>query len=174
MYNALAAIAVSTNFGIDMSRVRQALLDFKGPRMRMEYMNTNGIDIINDAYNSNPFSLKSAVEAFSELKVKGRKIMVSGDMLELGKKGRLYHNLAGRLIADSSIDALITVGDLSRYTVESARRAGMKRGSLWPCSDVKEAAAVLRRITRRGDAVLLKGSRAIGVERVARKLKPIT
>jgi len=113
IYNILAGIAASFEMGIDISLIKEALLNFKPSGMRMEIDRVEGIDIINDAYNSNPLSLECAIKTLSGLRTKGRRIIVSGDMLELGRKARFFHARAGRLIADSSINALITVGRLS-------------------------------------------------------------
>ncbi|MEE8360368.1 MAG: UDP-N-acetylmuramoyl-tripeptide--D-alanyl-D-alanine ligase [Candidatus Omnitrophota bacterium] len=170
VYNALAAIAAASRFNISIAQIRESLADIRPPKMRMEEMRINGITVINDAYNSNPLSLKSAVEAFSSLEAGGKKIMVSGDMLELGKKGRFYHDVAGRIIAKASIDRLITVGELSRYTAKAASKAGMKGRRLWSCSDTAEAAGILKDIASSGDTILIKGSRAMGMERVTRNL----
>ncbi len=171
VYNALAAIAVTSGLNIEIDEMREALSSFKLPHMRMEPDKVNGVHIINDAYNSNPLSLRCAVDAFSHLKTDGKKIVVSGDMLELGEKGPFYHREAGRLIAASPIDALIAVGELSRYTAEEASKKGMKKGSVWPCSDTEEAADILKRIAKRGDAILVKGSRDMSMEDIIHNIK---
>ena len=136
-------------------------------------MRRSGIVIINDAYNSNPSSFESAVRALSGFKRKtsrSRKILVSGDMLELGKKSRVLHSRAGRFAARSSIDLLITVGPLSKYMAAAAGRAGMKKKDLYPCGNTEDAAVVLKRIMRPGDVVLVKGSRAMAMEKIIEKL----
>jgi len=160
IYNALAAIAVARQFGVSIHEMREALASFEFPAMRMERRNIKGITVINDAYNSNPLSLRAAVETLSGLKA-GRKIIVSGDMYELGARSRYYHGMAGRVIAASSVDALVTVGPLSGETAAAAGRAGMNGRSVTACSDAREAAGILKRLARKGDAVLIKGSRAM-------------
>lgn len=171
LYNALAAIAVSSHFDIDLSAIRCALLDFRLPAMRMELKNINGLEVINDAYNSNPVSLKWAIQTLSDFKRKGRKILVTGDMLELGRRCRLFHSQAGRLAAESSIDALIAVGRFSGYTAVAANRAGMKWRNLWPCSSIQEAVDILKRIAKKGDTVLVKGSRGMAMEKIIDRLQ---
>jgi len=170
LYNALAAVAVTSYIGIDIFAVRDRLLDFRLPDMRMELKKVKGIEFINDAYNSNPLSLKCAIQTLSDFKRDGKKILVSGDMLELGPKGRFFHSLIGRAVAESSVDTLITVGRLSRYTAEAAGSAGMKKENLWPCSDAEEATTILRRIAKPGDTVLIKGSRAMAMEEIINHL----
>ncbi len=169
-FNALSAIGVCMHLGISMNIIQEALGSFKGSSMRMEHKRIKGIDIINDAYNSNPLSLKCAIDAFSKFKAKGKRIVVSGDMLELGKKDRLFHGRAGRHIASSSIDKLVAVGSLSRYTLQAASRAGMDKDCLWSCLDSREAAALLKKIIEPGDAVLIKGSRSMSMEKIIDEL----
>lgn len=166
VYNVLASLAVVSGFGINPGDAGEALSGFRFPRMRMEFRRVNGIGVINDAYNSNPLSLRNAIEAFSDLETKGRRIVVSGDMFELGEKSRFYHNDAGRLIAGSPVDFLVTVGRLSRFTREGASSAGMDAEKIRSCSDAAEAAMVLKKIIRSGDTVLIKGSRAMHMEAI--------
>lgn len=166
VYNVLASLAVVSGFGINPGDAGEALSGFRFPRMRMEFRRVNGIGVINDAYNSNPLSLRNAIEAFSDLETKGRRIVVSGDMFELGEKSRFYHNDAGRLIAGSPVDFLVTVGQLSRFTREGASSAGMDAEKIRSCSDAAEAAMVLKKIIRSGDTVLIKGSRAMHMEAI--------
>lgn len=166
IYNALAAIAVASHFGINIPTIAEALTKFKAPSMRMERLEVNNIDIINDAYNSNPLSLKCAVEALSLLKTKGRKILVTGDMLELGAKARSLHTAAGRMIAKSSISHLITIGALSKHTALGAGQSGMNKNNVYNCLDKKEAAGILKRIARPGDTALIKGSRDMRMEKI--------
>lgn len=166
IYNALAAIAVCSALDIDIATMRSVLLNFESPSMRMELEKVKGISVINDSYNSNPLSLKRAIETFSDLKTGGRKILITGDMLELGKRSRFFHTLAGRLIAGASIDELVGVGELSRFTVSAAKRSGMKKGSLWSCRDPEEALEIAKKIVKPGDVLLIKGSRAMRMERI--------
>ena len=166
LYNMLAAIAVSLQFGIKIPDIREALYDFKLPRMRMEKICVKGINIINDAYNSNPLSLKWAIQTLSDIKAKGRKIAVVGDMLELGSKARFFHKGIGRFIARSSIEFIITVGELSDHTAFAASRAGMNKAKIRSCRNSGEARNILKEIARPGDVVLIKASRALALERI--------
>jgi UDP-N-acetylmuramoyl-tripeptide--D-alanyl-D-alanine ligase len=138
--------------------------------MRMERGRKNGIEIINDAYNSNPLSLRCAIETLSGMEAEGKKILISGDMMELGDRERHFHNLAGRMVAGSSIDVLIAVGRLSRHTASGALCSGMKRPGVWHCLNAEEAANLARRVARAGDVVLVKGSRAMCMERIIERI----
>lgn len=171
LYNALASVSLCRFFGMTIPEIRKGLLDFRAPSGRTEFKTVKGFNIIDDAYNSNPLSVSQAIETLSRLKTKGRRILVFGDMLELGAKSKYFHTTAGRAIAASPVTSLVTVGALSRSTIDAAKRAGMKKRDLWPCATTEEAAAVLKRIAGRKDLVLIKGSRGMRMEKVIESLK---
>ncbi len=164
IYNALAAISIGTLFNISAGEMKNTLSNYTPLEKRMVRGVFRKIEFIDDTYNSNPFSLESAIKTLENIKTRGRKILVSGDMLELGKKARYYHDRAGRLVACSGITNFIGVGELMRDSFLAAKRSGMKNA--WFCSSNKEAAALLRDIARPDDVVLVKGSRAMRMEEV--------
>jgi len=170
IYNALAAIAVARQFGVDYGSIKESLFDYRPGGMRLRLERVAGVDIINDSYNSNPLSMKAALEALKSYPAKS-KWVVAGDMLELGRFAALFHKIVGESIAMSGAEGLVTFGRLSRHTLSAARQGGMKRRNLWHCSTHGEVARVLRKVVRKGDAVLLKGSRALKMEKVLEKLK---
>ncbi|HPM42924.1 MAG TPA: cyanophycin synthetase, partial [Candidatus Omnitrophota bacterium] len=98
------------------------------------------------------------------------KWVVSGDMLELGKRSIDFHRSIGEMVARSSASGLLTIGELSRHTLDKARSSGMDGSKLWHCSTHDEIASVLHRVLKKGDVVLLKGSRSMKMERVLDKL----
>lgn len=168
IYNALAAIAAASQFGVSYKFMREALASYKPTYRRLDREEVNGIDIINDSYNSNPLSMKAALEALEFYPAKAKWI-VSGDMLELGDDSVRFHKMIGSSIANSGIEGLITLGSLSRHTSSQARKEGM--GRLWHCSTHDEAARILKKIAKKGDAVLLKGSRSMKMEEIIERLK---
>ena len=170
VYNALSAIAVAYNFDISYRETKKALLEYSLPHMRLNTECAGGITVINDAYNSNPLSMKSALEALREYPGRLRWI-VSADMLELGKREKEFHSLVGETIAKSGFDGLITFGDLSRHTSSRALECGMSRDKVWHCSSREEVAGILKRMTREGDCILVKGSRSMKMEEVIERLK---
>jgi len=170
LYNTLASISLCRFFGMTIPEIREGLLDFRAPSGRTEFKTVKGFNIIDDAYNSNPLSVSQAIDTLSRLKTKGKRILVFGDMLELGAKTKYFHTTAGRAIAASPVTSLVTVGALSRSTIDAAKRAGMKKRDLWPCATTEEAAAVLKRIAGRKDLVLIKGSRGMRMEKVIERL----
>jgi len=164
VYNALCAITIGSEFGIEMPKILKALSDFEPPHMRMQLIEGKDILIINDCYNSNPLSMKSAIKALADFKGR-RKILASGDMLELGELSAYFHHYIGELAAKHEIDIFVGVGELSKAAVQSAVQAGMKRDSVCRCKTSKEAGHLLMKIARPGDVILIKGSRAIKMER---------
>lgn len=171
-YNALAAIAVAYNFGLSYEATKKALSEFAPANMRLNEKNIDGILVINDAYNSNPLSMRCALEAMKTYPAKARWV-VSSDMLELGRREEDFHAMIGETIAKSNFDGLVTFGVLSRLTSSRAIECGMKKDRVWHCSSRQEVADILRKMARRGDAVLIKGSRAMKMEEVVEKLEGV-
>ncbi len=127
-----------------------------------------GIKVLNDCYNSNPLSMRAALAAIKSFPADSRWV-VSGDMMELGKKSRAFHRAVGEMIASGGIDGLVTFGKFSQYTLDGARSRGMKESNLWQCRTQEEIAGVLKKIAARGDLVLFKGSRGMKMEEVIQK-----
>lgn len=170
VYNALAAIAVAKEFRVDAASISRSLARFRSSGMRLDLKKVNGFRIINDAYNSNPLSMREALNAMRPFPAVS-KWVVSGDMLELGSAAAALHRAAGEMIARSGIRGLVTIGELSRHTLAGAREGGMDRRALWHCSTHDEIAGLLRRVVRKGDVVLIKGSRGMKMEKVLRGLE---
>jgi UDP-N-acetylmuramoyl-tripeptide--D-alanyl-D-alanine ligase len=167
--NALAAIAVAYNFDISYQDTKKALSEYSPAGMRLNARQMGGITVIDDAYNSNPLSMRSAIEALAEYPAKGR-WMVSADMLELGQREEDFHKEIGETIAKSGFSGLITFGRLSRHTSLRALECGMDKNRVWHCSDRAKIVDILKKSMGKGDAVLVKGSRAMKMEEVVKKL----
>ncbi len=170
--DALAALAVSTLFGVDEKKAKEALEQFKPYAMRMEVCSlSGGRTLINDAYNANPKAMELALETLVELKGTGRAIAVVGDMLELGNFSEEAHLRLGKKIGELSIDFLVALGQYASKVVESAVRHGLDPRRARPVATHSEALAVLNQIARSGDWILVKGSRGMAMERIAESLK---
>ena len=170
IYNALAAIAVASQFGVRGADMKRALEVQRPSRMRLNIKKTSyGVAVIDDSYNSNPLSASAAVEALRRYPAKSRWV-VFGDMLELGKSGTDFHRLAGRGIAGSGATGLVTFGKLSRIALAEAKRCGMERKNLWHCATHGQIARILHKVVKKGDAILIKGSRGMKMEEVVKKL----
>lgn len=161
--NALAAIAVARRFGFEEDAAAAALADYAGEGMRLEPVEAGAVTIINDAYNANPASLVAAGEALASFPG-GRRVLVAGDMLELGPRSVELHQAAGRSLAGGEVDLIVGVGDLGRHIAQAAAGAG--KGQTRTIETVEAACKELPKMLKPGDVVLLKGSRAVQMERL--------
>jgi len=168
IYNALAAVSVAEVCGVCEKSIKATLENFKGPNRRLQLKEIDGIRIIDDAYNSNPLSLKKALEVMKDFKTDGRKILVTGDMLELGEMSKYFHETIVEAINAAGIDMLITVGEHSYNTFIAAGKRGMNKDTLWHFDKPHKAGELLREIAKRGDTILLKGSRGVKMEEALR------
>ena len=162
--NAAAALAVLDELGL--SRPRAVDVDFGRWRGEEDELHGGGI-LINDAYNANPVSMRAALAYLTERAGDRRRVAILGDMAELGRTGPAYHREVGEAAAELGVDELLAVGDLARWYLE-----GGVPGR-W-AANVHEALRELDEVVRPGDAVLVKASRAIGLEAVAAALTQVT
>jgi len=164
--NALAALAVVRRLGITSAQFSEALKDFRSSKGRMECREVNGITIIDDSYNANPVSMAAALEELVNFPQAKRRVFVAGDMYELGEKSEEFHRELGREIAREGIELLLTVGPRGAQVAEAALEAGMGRGSIMRCKNSKRMARLIKSMLYDGDVVLVKGSRAMEMEKV--------
>jgi UDP-N-acetylmuramoyl-tripeptide--D-alanyl-D-alanine ligase len=165
VYNALAAAAVGLYLELSLEDVVAGLESATFSKWRMQtFQSATGLTVINDAYNANPTSMRAAVSALGDIRTSGRRIAVLGDMAELGSLAELAHFQIGEEIASSAADVLVTVGERGRRIAEGALAAGMEPAVVRPCATPAEASEVLDDIAQPGDTVLVKASRAMGLE----------
>jgi UDP-N-acetylmuramoyl-tripeptide--D-alanyl-D-alanine ligase len=169
VYNALAAIAVASYFGMDLKTIRRSLSAYRPSGMRLNLKRIGGFYIIDDSYNSNPLSMASALDTLKAYPARARWI-VSGDMLELGRRQEFFHRMIGSLAAKMNVEGLFTLGRLSRHTHAEAIKRGLPRSRVRHCSCHDEIVSLIRSSARDGDVVLVKGSRGMAMETVIRKL----
>jgi len=157
--NTVVALAVYTALGLPLDRVQDGAAGIELSRLRGEEIELSGGGVlINDCWNANPASMTAALRDLVSRTNGGRRLAVLGGMAELGAEGPRYHREIGRLLSD--VDHAIAVGELARdYGAEE-----------W-VADANEAAERLAALVQPGDVVLVKGSRSVGLERVAAKLK---
>ncbi len=168
--NALAAAAVGYSFEMSAQQIADALRTVAPPPQRGEVLHfAEGFTVINDSYNSNPAALLGMVKTLTDGgKSAKRKIVVAGEMLELGEAEREIHRKTGEQLAKSGIDFLIGVRGLAREMAESAKNSGLKETKFFDNSS--EASEFLKSEIKAGDLVLVKGSRGVRTERVVEKL----
>ncbi|UCC66374.1 MAG: UDP-N-acetylmuramoyl-tripeptide--D-alanyl-D-alanine ligase [Deltaproteobacteria bacterium] len=171
VYNALAASAAASHLAVGLKEIKRGLGAFQPPPMRMELIILGqGIKIINDVYNANPKSVESALSTLEEV-TEGRKIAVLGDMWELGAYAPQAHTEAGRLVKEKGVALLFLLGEFSRYVAQGATDAGMNPKAIFIGKDHQGLSHQLARSLKKGDCVLIKGSRIMKMEKVIEDLR---
>lgn len=168
--NALAAIAVGELLKIGLDRIEKGLRDLKITNMRLELIQTkNGLSIINDAYNANPTAMKAAIDLVHGLKGYSQKILVLGDMLELGEREVELHQEVGMMLSDQEIDHLFTFGKLGKEIAVGAKKVIDER-KIHVFFDKDELIHELKKAAGSKDLVLVKASRGMKLEDVVHAL----
>jgi len=162
--DALAAAATVVACGVPIEPALDALTFMEPAPGRGRISELPGpMTLVDDTYNSNPEALASVLRTLGASSPAGRRVLVMGDMLELGANAAAFHREAGEQIAASGIGLLVTVGPLSRQAAEVARRAGIEVAAF---DDASGAAGTIASLVRPGDLVVVKGSRGIRLEQV--------
>ena len=169
VHNALAAIAVGLRSGMSLAMCAAALEELRAGDKRGEILEWRGATVINDSYNSNPRALDAMVDALLAMPVgnEGRHIVVAGEMLELGPEGEALHRECGQRMAARGVDVVVGVRGLAAALVEGA--AGDGTNAVFVATP-EEAGEWLKENLRAGDAVLLKASRGVRLERALASL----
>ncbi len=173
VYNALAALAVSSLLGVDPAGAKERLNRYTPSELRMELVHIKDVTVINDSYNANPVSVTKALETLQEIRIPGRKIAVLADMLELGEKAADFHLGVGRKAAELGIDLLLVVGELARHIAQGARERGMQAEQVQTFETNQQVSHYLLENLKPGDMVLVKGSRKMRAEEVVMVLRSL-
>jgi len=169
--NAVAAIAMGRAFGVSMAEAGERLKGFKPLSGRGEVVRgKRGVFVMDDTYNASPESVAGAIETLAWWKGPMRGVAALGEMMELGDYTEEYHRLAGRKVAEAGLELLVARGPHAKAMAKAAVRAGLPKDAAVVAGDNKEAAAILNKRLRKGDWVLVKGSRAMGMESVAKAI----
>jgi UDP-N-acetylmuramoyl-tripeptide--D-alanyl-D-alanine ligase len=167
IYNALAAAAAAMERGLTPSQAAVALSSIAPPDKRGQVLQIGGATIINDCYNSNPRALAAMVDTLASMKA-DRRILVVGEMLELGPTAEALHRESGKHAAEKKIDLVIGVRGMARAVAEAACGAGTQAQFV---ETPEQAGEWLAQNLRPGDAVLLKASRGVKLERALEGLQ---
>jgi UDP-N-acetylmuramoyl-tripeptide--D-alanyl-D-alanine ligase len=167
--NALFAIALGVELGLNRDEISRGLEDCKPAKMRMQFWELGGVRVLDDAYNANADSMLAALQTLQEFPCKGRRVAVLGDMAELGTHSEAAHEEVGRRAAELGVGQLFAIGKMAPIMARGARDAGLNR--VFEFTDVESAAAVVKSFLRDGDLLLLKASRSTRLERIADKLR---
>ena len=169
VYNALAALAAGRELQIPAELLIDGIARYSPGKMRLNIIKSDGLTIINDAYNASPQSVKAAIDVLKEIEAE-RRIAVLGDMLELGEWSMSAHRETGAYVAGSNTDLIITVGQAAAYIAEGALETGFPGSGTVVLSNNDEAIRYLKDIIRKGDAILVKGSRGMMMEEIVNAL----
>lgn len=166
VYNAMPAIVLGLHFKVEPELIMQALKGFVSEKMRMNINNlSNGIRVINDAYNASPHSMQEALKVMAQISGK-RKIAILGDMLELGDFAQTEHEQVGKGVAENGIDVLVTLGDMGRFIAKGALQEGMPEQNVKSFYRVEQIKEFLSENLSEGNIILVKGSRGMKMEKV--------
>ena len=168
--NAASAFAVARHLQIPEEQIVKRFADFKLPDMRLHIEQRGDMTVINDCYNANPASMAAALQVISEVTTVGRRVAIIGDMKELGVQAQRLHEELGARIAAANIDVLVGVGEYASLVCESARTHGNGNLELHTSETVDALTSRLKTLLRPGDTILVKGSRALRLERVLQHL----
>ena len=168
--NALAAYAAATRLGLAPEGVIAGLADFEQTGMRQKVVHAGSMDVIEDCYNANPDSMKAALAMFKEYPCK-RRFALLGDMLELGGMSAPAHEELGRQAAEAGLTALVTYGPEAARTAKAAKDAGL--ADVVHAEDYQQAADALLARMAPGDALLVKASRGMALEKALALFYPV-
>ena len=164
VYNSLAAISVGKILNIPMSKIIEGIKKFELSKMRLDIQKTKkGYTVINDCYNANYDSMKSAIEYLKAFKA-NRKIAVLGDMLELGEFAKELHEKVGKIVAENNINILITVGNEAKNIADVAKENGVTH--IYKFDNNQEAIKQLEKLLVVDDAVLIKASNSMNFKEI--------
>jgi UDP-N-acetylmuramoyl-tripeptide--D-alanyl-D-alanine ligase len=165
--NAMAGLAVALEAGVDLAAATVALAALTAGDKRGQLIEMDGATILNDSYNSNPEALRSMIRTLAARSAE-RRILVAGEMLELGEFGPALHTACGQAAAQAGLDLVVGVQGNAVHLAEAACAGGV--ASLFLPS-AEKAGRWLQQTLRPGDVVLIKGSRGVHLERAIEMLK---
>ncbi|MBM7705015.1 UDP-N-acetylmuramoyl-tripeptide--D-alanyl-D-alanine ligase [Metabacillus iocasae] len=170
VHNALASIAVGRYFHLPLGEIAEGLKNLRLTSMRMEVQKApSGLTIINDAYNASPTSMKAAIQLLKDMDGYEKRILVLGDMLELGNQEKQFHFEIGQFISPSYVDYVFAYGPLSAHIIQGAKSA-FTADRIAHFTDKQELAKELETIASPQDIIIVKGSRGMKLEEVIHHL----
>lgn len=159
--NALAGIAIGLKLGLSKNEILKGLEDFQLTNMRMSIMNLKKYTIINDVYNASLESVKASVDVLKRCST--RKVIIFGDMFELGELSKELHKQVGQYIAKSGVDLVICIGDFSIYTFEELKKINTKT---YYYKTKGKALINIKKMLKEQDTILVKASRGMEFEKI--------
>lgn len=170
--NALPAVALARRYTIDIEQIVESLRHLRQAHMRGQILRfREGFTVIDDSYNSNPWALTQMIDTLIRIPRHQRRILVAGEMLELGKDAESLHRQCGARAAESGIDILVGVQGAAREIARGAAAAGMPDTRVYFFTEVNPASDFVCRNVQPGDLVLIKGSRRVHLEKMVQALR---
>lgn len=170
--NALAAVALGVHYGIDPDQIVASLRHLRQNPMRGQVLTFDeGFTVIDDSYNSNPRALRLMIETLCGLPCSGRRILVAGEMLELGQEAASLHYDCGVWARKCGVEIVVAVRGAAREIVRGAVESGMPSSNTYFFTEVDPATDFVIRAVKSGDVILVKGSRGTQLDRLIRTLK---
>ncbi|MFH1837423.1 MAG: UDP-N-acetylmuramoyl-tripeptide--D-alanyl-D-alanine ligase [Candidatus Omnitrophota bacterium] len=166
--NAAAAISVAGYLGIKKNNIREKIKDAPLPPMRLERIEAGDLIFINDAYNANPDSFERALDVLEDASCEGDRVIIAGDMFELGERSAEFHRELGKSIAGRKIKFLIATGKWAHETIKGAADAGMPIENTLRSEDHKTISGFIRLKAAKRSTILLKASRKAKLEEILR------
>jgi len=171
VYNAMASAAVAFAAGMDPKTIAEGLSAFRPFSGRMEMIKLrNGSFMLDDSYNANPVSVREALMTLKDLKTNHNSYVFLGDMLELGAQTEEMHRKIGMLIATIGVNALFLQGDFSEVTSAGAKEGGLPSENIFLLSDQEDGINYLKKYLKKGDWILVKGSRGMKMEKIVAQI----
>ena len=169
--SALAALAVAREIGMSVQDVAEGFRNFQPPPGRCRIESVGSWTVIDETYNASPLSMQAACACLAEWPAAGRRLLIAGDMLELGERSPSWHAELGSAAASANVDWLLTVGRYAHDVARGARQAGFPAHQIAAFSELEPLLSILDCWLGPGDVVLVKGSRGMKMERVVEWLK---
>jgi UDP-N-acetylmuramoyl-tripeptide--D-alanyl-D-alanine ligase len=167
IYCALPAIFIARRCGIPGDVIQNAIASLKPVSLRGKLELKKGVRFIVDCYNANPSSMSNAIRYLADVTPEsGGRVAVVGDMGELEGYSRKLHLKLGEELVKADVQKIIAVGKFSKYVEDGAVKAGLSKSKILTAADSAEALALCRSVLKKGETVLLKGSRSVGLEKV--------
>lgn len=168
--NATGAITIARRLGLDHEEISSRLEAFVPPPMRSEVFELAGITVVNDAYNANPGSVEAAFELLESLPCRGRRIVVFGEMRELGERSAELHRQVGRRLAGGQFQHVYLIGAAAELMSDVFEKGQLFGPRVEHCDNVEVCLERLLEELQDGDVVLLKASRAVGLDQLVEPL----
>lgn len=165
VYNALCALAIGRYFGMDMAEIVDGIASFENAAMRMSIEKKGDYTFIVDCYNAAPDSMEAAIKVLSDYEGE-RKVAVLGDMMEMGEFAPAFHEKVGHIVAQQSIDVLVTIGSRAEYIARGAISEKMRPQNIHSFLTIEEFIEAYPHIVKKSDVILLKASRAMTFEKI--------